>query len=146
MIAPFALRLICGMSWMWLAMPRREVTCGFFRIQMLVVLGLSVLAALTGDFPSVEAAASVDLSRTVTLVSIVMLAVAAFCGSIAWTLEQRSAGNAFVFAVAGLAAATLVLVVAQSGRVSEGIATLAPVLLCCSGIGISRRRPCRFHL
>ena len=76
MIAPFALRLICGMSWMWLAMPRREVTCGFFRIQMLVVLGLSVLAALTGDFSSGQAAASAGWFRTATLVLTLLLSIA----------------------------------------------------------------------
>ena len=38
MIAQFALRLVCGISLMWLLMPRRQITSGFFRIQMLLAL------------------------------------------------------------------------------------------------------------
>ena len=40
MISQFALRLICGMAFTWCVMPRDRVTCGFFRIQMLVALPL----------------------------------------------------------------------------------------------------------
>ena len=47
MIAQFALRLMFGMSLMWSLMPRRQVSAGFFRIQMLIGMGLGVLAALT---------------------------------------------------------------------------------------------------
>ena len=47
MISLFCCRLICGASLCWALMPRRQVTCGFFRIQHLVVLGLSALAAIT---------------------------------------------------------------------------------------------------
>ncbi len=46
MIALFVLKLSAGITLMWWLMPRREVTDGFFRIQMRVVLGLAVLAAL----------------------------------------------------------------------------------------------------
>ena len=59
MIAQFALRLICGMSLMWAIMPRRQVTSGFFRIQMLVVMGLGVLATLT-EYRKAMEARSVD--------------------------------------------------------------------------------------
>ena len=41
MIAQFALRLTCGISLMWLLMPQRQITSGFFRIQMLLALALS---------------------------------------------------------------------------------------------------------
>ena len=46
MVPVFALRLIFGMSLTWCVM-REQVTSGFFRIQMLVTLGLGVLATLT---------------------------------------------------------------------------------------------------
>ena len=46
MIESFVLKLVTGISLMWLTMPRKEVTDGFFRIQMLVALGLSVLLVL----------------------------------------------------------------------------------------------------
>ena len=79
MISQFALRLICGMSLMWALMPRRDVTSGFFRIQMLVVMGLGVLAVLTSGM----------LTQTLATV----IGVAGFVGSIAWTLERRVAGE-----------------------------------------------------
>lgn len=47
MIAQITLRLVAGMSLTWCLMPRRDVTSGYFRIQMLAVLGLATLAALT---------------------------------------------------------------------------------------------------
>ena len=43
----FALRLIAGIGLMLLLMPRQRVTSEFFRILMLVCLGLGVVAALT---------------------------------------------------------------------------------------------------
>ena len=49
MVALFVLKLVAGITLMWLLMPRKEVTDGFFRIQMLVALGLCVLAVLSGD-------------------------------------------------------------------------------------------------
>ena len=39
MIALFSLKLSAGIALMWWLMPRREVTDGFFRIQMRVLLG-----------------------------------------------------------------------------------------------------------
>jgi len=104
MIAQFALRLICGMSLMWAAAPRREITCGFFRIQMLVALGLSVLVALTagiGDHAP-------PLMRGAVPAAAVALAVLSFGGSIAWTLQRRGAGGVFVFAIALCSAGVLI--------------------------------------
>ena len=46
MIESFVLKLVTGIALMWLLMPRKEVTDGFFRIQMLVALGLCVLLVL----------------------------------------------------------------------------------------------------
>lgn len=63
MIALFVLKLAAGITLMWCLMPRREVTDGFFRIQMRVVLGLAVLAALlltrTGTWQKPEPAMNV---------------------------------------------------------------------------------------
>ncbi|MGV2335479.1 MAG UNVERIFIED_CONTAM: hypothetical protein LVR18_15665 [Planctomycetaceae bacterium] len=49
MIASFVLKLLAGITTTWLLMPRRDVADGFFRIQMLVVLGLAVLLVLAFD-------------------------------------------------------------------------------------------------
>ena len=106
MIAQFSLRLICGMSLMWVLMPRSQVTAGFFRIQMLVVLGLSMLAALTVETPGATAdqAASISgmLSYPVAATLCGTLAACAFVGSVLWTLERRRAGTVFVYLIAAV--------------------------------------------
>ena len=114
-LARFSLRLVCGLALMWCLMPRRDVSSGFFRIQMLVGLGLSVLAAVafgqagTPDPGSdSETATAVVTAATARTLSIV-LAAAAFCGSMLWTLERRAGGTWVVFGMATLAAATLLL-------------------------------------
>ena len=47
MIESFVLKLVTGITLMWLWMPRKDVTDGFFRIQILVALCLCVLLVLT---------------------------------------------------------------------------------------------------
>ena len=115
MIAQFALRLICGMSLMWALMPRRQVTSGFFRIQMLVVMGLGVLAAL-GMAMEVQAVRHVTGStnvvggRATPFVVSLPASVIAFCGflgSVLWTLERRTAAERIGFLVLVLAAGLL---------------------------------------
>ncbi len=119
MIAQFALRLICGMSLMWVAMPRRQVTSGFFRIQMLVVLGLSVLAGLTsGATDANESTASTE--GWSSLLPYIALGGMAFCGSVVWTLGRRGAGNTFAFMIAGLSTAILI---ATASRIFGGQST-----------------------
>ncbi len=99
MIAQFALRLMFGMSLMWSLMPRREVSAGFFRIQMLIVMGLGVLAALTfGELsPVLETSPRLDPSWGTPLC--IGLAASAFLGSAFWTLGWRGIGTVFVFLI-----------------------------------------------
>lgn len=106
MIAQFALRLICGMSLMWAIMPRSQVTSGFFRIQMLVVMGLGVLAALTADMQSTG---DVTVSSSVTVVLSGILAGMGFFGSALWALERRAGGTRIGFGVLALSASLLML-------------------------------------
>lgn len=109
MIAQFALRLIFGMSLMWALMPRGRVTAGFFRIQMLVALGFSVLAALTmGRLSAQPADSSQVIARAGTVVC-VLLGLASFLGSVMWTLGRRTAGTMLLFVVAVLSAAALLV-------------------------------------
>lgn len=118
MIAQFALRLIVGMSGAWAVMPRRDVTSGFFRIQMLVTLGLSVLAALTGNQIS-----ATDAAADAMLWASVASAGCSFLGSVFWTLERRRAGTFFGLIVLGLSAAALAIA-ALAMPASEGISSL----------------------
>lgn len=117
MLSQFALRLVCGMSLMWCLMPRSRVTAGFFRIQMLIVLGLSVLAAASmGDPGGPTAAAQVANLSTARVTACVLIAVSAFLGSIVWTLQRRRAGNVFVILIAGISTAALTAAAAASIR------------------------------
>ncbi len=91
MISLFCCRLICGMSLCWILMPRQQVTAGFFRIQHLVVLGLSVLAAMTlsaGYAPDVTTLIPAGATRG----TLIAIAVTAYVGSVFWTLGRRLIG------------------------------------------------------
>src|SRR3954451_11616330 len=101
MIAQFALRLACGLSLLWVLLPRGRITSGFFRIQMLVVLGLSALAAVTVGSLVGSADANAPLLPIKTArMACGGLAGLAYVGSIAWTLDRRRAGNLLVYAIA----------------------------------------------
>lgn len=94
MIAEFSLLLTCGMSLMWCLMPRAKVTSGFFRIQMLIVMGLSMLAILT--MGQLTAASGERLSAQLLLAARIASGIAlasAYVGSILWLLERRSSGT-----------------------------------------------------
>lgn len=116
MIAQFALRLICGMSLMWALMPRRQVTSGFFRIQMLVVMGLGVLAALSAgmevrflftDWKSTDLG-WLPVLMSVGVGTIAALGVLGFVGSVLWTLERRVAAERVGFGVCLISTALIV--------------------------------------
>lgn len=93
MISQIALRLICGMGLTWCVMPRGAVTAGFFRIQMLVTLGLSVLTAMTVSQPDGGSAEEAALLGVGALRAIgLLLAIISFVGSVFWTLARRQAG------------------------------------------------------
>ncbi len=99
MIAQFALRLMFGMSLMWSLMPRRQVSVGFFRIQMLIVMGLGVLAALTfGELSQTPEAVPI-LSASLGQPLCVVLAAMGFLGSAFWTLGNRRLGTFFVLMI-----------------------------------------------
>lgn len=136
MIALFVLKLATGTAMMWWLMPRKDVTDGFFRIQMRVLLGLVVLAALllsAGQTWSPVAASmetSVDVGTETTAVQktaaashhwgavrvavwIRGLAIAvgliSYAGSIFWALGQRPPGNLCIHLVTLLTVAALAL-------------------------------------
>ncbi len=124
MIAQFALRLICGMSLMWALMPRRQVTSGFFRIQMLVVMGLGTLAALSmameaqsaiRDAGSSELASTLPSPLAAALPSSVIAGLG-FVGSVLWTLERRTGGGVIGFGILFLSGVELIVPFATAGH------------------------------
>lgn len=92
MILQFALRLLAGLSLTWCIMPRAPVTVGFFRIQMLVALGLSVLGAMTAGGAVTMDGSAPWLSAGAVRGICIALAVCAFVGSTLWMLGRRTAG------------------------------------------------------
>ena len=129
MIAQFALRLICGMSLMWALMPRRQVTSGFFRIQMLVVLGLGTLAALSMGMDAQsairEAGSSVPPSfRPSPLAAALppgLIAVLGFIGSVFWTLERRAIGGGIGYGILLLSVGELIIPLTSIGSDGYGV-------------------------
>ncbi|MFN9718756.1 MAG: hypothetical protein ACK58L_08695 [Planctomycetota bacterium] len=116
MVALFVLKLVAGIVLMWLLMPRRDVTDGFFRIQMLVVLGLTVLlvltlepATLTGGAGSASPAESGDAEQVLRWLRgmNVAAAVIAYAGHIFWKLGRRVPGNACIYSLGALTLAAL---------------------------------------
>ncbi|MFM9963666.1 MAG: hypothetical protein ACKV2Q_20860 [Planctomycetaceae bacterium] len=129
MISQFALRLICGMSLMWALMPRRQVTSGFFRIQMLVVMGLGVLAAMSGAMQAQSALREAGSSELAAVLPSPLLAslpagfiaVLGFVGSALWTLERRIGAERIGFAVLFVSAAWIGIQNVPSGSEIRGI-------------------------
>ena len=107
MISQFALRLLCGMSATWCFMPRGDVTCGFFRIQMLVALGFAVAATLfAGSLPAVEAKTALLSAGEIQLAA-GLASACCFVGSVYWTLARRRGGAVWAGLVCGLSTAAL---------------------------------------
>lgn len=122
MITQFALRLICGMSIVWCVMPRDRVTSGFFRIQMFVTLGMSVLAAIAANqiptaaevvssTPATQAAVLQAKVISPSIVAWICAAIAgvSFIGSALWTLERRRGGAVAAFVISITSGVTIVL-------------------------------------
>lgn len=129
MLATFLMQLIAGISLMWTLMPRRQVTSGFFRIQMLLVLGLSVLVTLTaGKFDTAP-----KLGMLIRNISI-GIAVAAFCGSVLWTLERRVVGAVFCFGI-NVAAMAAIVQIGLRGLTNPGTLPLASLLATAGVLG-----------
>jgi hypothetical protein len=125
MIAQFTLRLIAGISFMWVVMPRKDVTCGFFRIQMMLALGLSVLAALTAGRDAVPLSAG-DPMVSVTAMRILcgVTAAVAYVGSVVWLLARRPLGNVAVFLIFLLSATGLTATVVSFEMLQTGLGRL----------------------
>lgn len=101
---------------MWLLMPRKDVTDGFFRIQMLVALGLSVLAVLTLNVASLSGKDRLSENETADLVRVVQTlkglligsAVTAYAGHIFWKLGRRTPGRVCIYLLGLLCLGALV--------------------------------------
>ncbi len=122
MITQFALRLTFGMTLMWLLMPRRDVTAGFFKIQMRVVLGLCVLALLA--FPTDTNAI---LSTTTCRVLCGIAGGVAYFGSVFWLYDWRRAATWAMAPIALLTGSVLMVAYGYPGGTGEQRVWLQPL-------------------
>ncbi len=105
-LTEFALRLIFGMAAMLAATDYRQTSSGFYRIQMLVVLGLSVLASMFAGHVHEELSPSLWQSRFLFW-DCLAIAAAAFLGSVFWMLERKPAAYRLVLLILAGSAAWL---------------------------------------
>ncbi len=108
MISLICCRLICGASLCWALMPRRQVTCGFFRIQHLVVLALSALAAMTLAGSDGSASSLTLWPAGITRGIDIGIALVAYAGSVVWALDRRGLGRVSIFSILVLSAAAII--------------------------------------
>lgn len=112
-LAHFAIRLIFGVALMLSLLPRRDVASGFFRIQMLLLLGLSVLLALTSGGPAAGP---------------VVLSLLAFIGSVLWTLERRAGASIVLWLATAVSLTELCLGAQRVGGGEPAWSTVSYVL------------------
>tara|TARA_B100000029_G_C17515507_1_gene937921 strand:+ start:100 stop:891 length:792 start_codon:yes stop_codon:yes gene_type:complete len=138
-IAQFAIRLICGMSLSWCLTPRKQVTDGFFRIQMLIVLGLGVLTALVcsglwGQSPLPGGnQLSLSLGESAPAWLATMIAVLAYVGSFVWALGHRRWGNSIIAIITGLG----LLLLAGTTWITTGLSSSRQALAMASELSTS---------
>ena len=158
MIENFVLKLLVGIALMWLLMPRKEVTDGFFRIQMLVALGLSVLIALivssltnsgnsdlqmplNAESPSsistVVARVRSDAENRVLCTLQIIAAVIAYAGHIVWKLGRRIPGAMAIYSIAMLSFLSLAYMSCTSGIDSNTLQFLLSNLTSAAVLGAS---------
>lgn len=109
MIAVFILKLSAGITLMWWLMPRKDVTDGFFRIQMRVLLGLTVLAALSltagttwPEPTTVDGSATSSPARQAAVIIrgvCILASVMCYAGTVFWALGRRLPGNICIHAL-----------------------------------------------
>ena len=104
LLLDFLCRFGWGLALALVLTPAAPVPGGFFRVNLLVVMGLATFAALVA-----RTAASGWL-----WVVLATAAVVAWMGSVAWLGEKRRAGGGFCAACAALLAVAVALVAACS--------------------------------
>lgn len=107
MLSLFLLQLLAGISLMWCLLPREQITAGFFRIQMLLALGLAVLIILAGGSTPGDAWLPVGASVGWQRGLMVPAALTAYVGSVLWTLERRRAATLSLKLIATLSLVAL---------------------------------------
>lgn len=131
---------------MWLLMPRKQVTDGFFRIQMLVALGLCVLMVLTiqpsdsqqTGQPISDAVRSgiwFDVGSNTIRIALTVAAMTAFAGHIVWKLGRRRPGAIAIYLVSALCLGSLLVASCSRGLTLDSVHSLLSSLSSSSVLG-----------
>lgn len=124
MIAQFALRLLCGISLIWLMLPRSQITPGFFRIQSLLALALGALGGITLGATVFGQGQTPLWPASVLRGGCFAAAGVAYVSSVLWTLGRRRGGTACLFAIAAISTATLLAGSLSRESLSTGLSAL----------------------
>ncbi len=123
LLGEFLFRLTLGVAVAMGVTPSRDVTSGFFRIHLWVLMGLQTLAALT-IFSSRPAEAAQQNLWQWRLGLAIAAAVVAYVGAVIWIYERNLPGKIAVWLLAGIALAgcTLPAIVSGTGLLGWQIA------------------------
>ncbi len=99
LLVDFLCRFGWGLSVALVLTPATGVPGGFFRVNLLVIMGLATLAALVGPTGAADTSWAIPAAA----------ALVAWMGSVAWYGERRRAGNGMCLACAALLAAATLL-------------------------------------
>lgn len=90
--------------------PRRTISSGFFRVQMLIVLGLSFLGFLANQsFVTPPQSPSATNLLNLRAILCIALGIIAFLGSVFWTLERRAGATRILLGTTALSLITLAI-------------------------------------
>lgn len=124
MIAQFSLQLTLGMSLMWALMPRSQVTSGFFRIQMMIAMALSVLAVLTlGKLTAATGQTLPDSWLLAARIAAGITAALGYFGAVLWMLDRRQQGTVCAFGIL-IGSLTSLILSRGPGSLSSGAEAL----------------------
>lgn len=129
MLAQFAVRMICGMSLVLSAMPHATVASGFFRVQMLIVMGLGVLATLAAQAGSTPALSTPWIGQVHWILCVVVAALG-FVTSVFWTLERRKVAAMLQSVIAALSLVALclgILLISQTWKMHWSVVLLSDI-------------------
>ena len=115
LLVEFLFRLTFGVAVAMGLTPPTQVTSGFFRVHLWVLLGLQTLAALV-LFSGPPLATSHEFLPRGTLAAAIAAAVLSYVGAVIWMYERRTAGKIAVWLVAALALAGCLLPLGSSAR------------------------------
>lgn len=114
-LVEFLFRLTFGVATAMGLTPSGQVTSGFFRVHLWVLLGMQTLAALALRSGQTATSSGGEIKPTQFWLA-VAAAVLSYVGAVVWMYERRMIGKIFIWAVAGAALAGCWLSAQNAGK------------------------------